>query len=86
VPTLVLTGRYDPFAPPTEVRNALADVVPGAFYVEDPAGGHNVLGDACIREARTAWVNGDLGEAPPRPACLDTRVIPFPPSPFPPSP
>lgn len=81
-PTLVLTGRYDPFAPPAEVRNALSGVVPGAFYVEDPAGGHNALGDACVREARTAWLAGDLAQAPPRPACLDTRVIPFPPSPY----
>ena len=80
VPTLVLTGRYDPFAPPDQVRGALTDVVPDAFFVEDPAGGHNVLGTECLREVRNTWLTGDLQGPPPEPACLGERVIPFPPT------
>jgi pimeloyl-ACP methyl ester carboxylesterase len=82
-PTLVLTGRYDPFAPPDDISRILSDAVPNAFYVEDPAGGHNVLGDSpCVREVRTSWLNGDPAQPPHLPACMDTRVIPFPPSPW----
>jgi pimeloyl-ACP methyl ester carboxylesterase len=77
-PTLVLTGRFDPFAPPTEtVRTELADVVPGAFYVEDPAGPHNVLGGDCMRTLRTAWLNGDVRDRPAKPPCLADRALTF---------
>lgn len=78
VPTLVLTGRYDPFAPPAEVRRILRDVVPAAFYIEDPAGGHNVLGVDCLRDVRNLWLADDVHQAPTRPPCLEDRVIPFP--------
>ena len=79
-PTLVLTGRYDPFARPEDTRRALGSVVPGAFYVEDPAGSHNVLGGDCMREVRNAWLAGDVTAPPSPPTCLQGRVIPFAPS------
>ena len=81
-PTLVLTGRFDPFAPPADIRRVISGAVPDAFFVDDPAGGHNVLGDsACVRELRTDWLNGDVAQPPDLPACMESRVIPFPRSP-----
>jgi pimeloyl-ACP methyl ester carboxylesterase len=77
-PTLVLTGRYDPFARTADVRAVLEPVLDHAFFVEDPAGGHNVLGGDCIRELRTGWLAGDVNDAPQEPDCLAERVIPFP--------
>jgi pimeloyl-ACP methyl ester carboxylesterase len=78
VPTLVLTGRFDPFAPsPSAVRGALTAAVPGAFFVEDPAGPHNVLGGDCMRSVRTAWLNGDVRRPPAKQSCLAERVPNF---------
>lgn len=74
-PTLVLTGRLDPFTPPVrDLRRALGPVAPDAFVVQDPAGGHNVLGGDCLRSVRTSWLNGDVRQPPSTPACLGTRT------------
>ena len=77
LPTLVLMGRYDAFAPPDEVRASVAELIPGAFFVEDPAGAHNVLGGDCVRSVRSAWLAGDLTSPPPTPTCLRQRALVF---------
>ena len=70
VPVLALHGRYDPFAAPADVRARLAEVVPEAYVIESPTGGHNVLADECVRGVRNAWL-ADLQHEPPlRPQCL----------------
>ncbi|MGN6577545.1 MAG: alpha/beta fold hydrolase [Nocardioides sp.] len=77
-PTLVLTGRFDAFAPsPEKVREQLVAVVPDAFFVDDPAGPHNVLGGDCMRSVRTSWLNGDVHQAPALPSCLAKRTPRF---------
>jgi pimeloyl-ACP methyl ester carboxylesterase len=76
-PTLVLMGRYDAFAPPDEVRASVAELIPHAFFVEDPAGAHNVLGGDCMRSVRSAWLAGDLSRPPPTPSCLRQRALVF---------
>jgi hypothetical protein len=74
-PTLVLTGRLDPFPPSgPALRRGLDRTAPAAFFVQDPAGGHNVLGGDCLRSVRTAWLNGDVRRAPARPPCLVART------------
>ena len=77
VPALVLTGRYDPFAPTDSVVHAMAEIVPGASFVEDPAGGHNVLRDECMRQIRNEWLAGDPGQPPSKLPCLDSRTLSF---------
>ena len=76
-PTLVLMGRYDAFAPPDEVRASVAELIPGAFFVEDPAGAHNVLGGDCVRSVRSAWLAGPLASPPPTLPCLRQRTLTF---------
>ena len=78
VPALVLTGRYDDRATTARIRALLAPVLPGAFWVEDPAVGHNVLGGDCIRTVRSAWLAGDVDRPPVRPPCLRARALSFP--------
>lgn len=77
VPTLVLTGRYDGFATTAAVEAVFADVIPGAFFVEDPAGAHNALALDCIREIRTAWLAGDVHQPPAPHPCLVNRSPDF---------
>ena len=76
-PTLVLMGRYDAFAPPDEVRASVAEQIPGAYFVEDPAGAHNVLGGYCLRSVRSAWLAGSITSPPPTPTCLRQRALVF---------
>jgi pimeloyl-ACP methyl ester carboxylesterase len=76
-PTLVLMGRYDAFAPPHDVRASVADQIPGAYFVEDPAGAHNVLGGDCVRSVRSVWLAGSLTSPPPTPTCLRQRKLVF---------
>jgi pimeloyl-ACP methyl ester carboxylesterase len=76
-PTLVLMGRYDAFAPPDDVRASVAEQIPAAYFVEDPAGAHNVLGGDCIRSVRSAWLAGSLSSPPPTPTCLRQRRLEF---------
>lgn len=76
-PTLVLMGRYDAFAPPDEVRASVAKIIPDAYFVEDPAGAHNVLGGDCVRSIRSAWLAGSLTNPPPTPTCLRQRLLVF---------
>jgi len=77
IPTLVLMGRYDAFAPPDEVRATVAKLVPGAYFVEDPAGAHNVLGGDCVRSVRSAWLARPRTSPPPTPTCLRQRALAF---------
>ena len=75
VPVLALYGKYDPFADPADVRRQLHAQVPGAFVVEAPKSGHNVLADPCIRSLRNAWLAGDTSKPPAEPPCLHGPLI-----------
>lgn len=78
VPTLVLLGSYNGFTTTAETRAELADILPDAFYVVTRTGGHNVLGQDCIREIRTSWLQDDLTQPPADTACLGDQHLEFP--------
>jgi pimeloyl-ACP methyl ester carboxylesterase len=40
-PALLMTGTYDPFCPPSLVRE-MADAIPGGQFLEAPGAGHDV--------------------------------------------
>lgn len=77
VPVLAVHGGLDPFIDPGGLRRDLAAMAPHAFVVELVHGGHNVLGDECVRTVRNAWLAGDPSQPPPRPDCLG-RPVEFP--------
>jgi pimeloyl-ACP methyl ester carboxylesterase len=64
VPTLALYGALDPFVSADVVRSTLAQRVPGAFVVEQAAGGHNVLASDTARAVRNDWLAGDPTQPP----------------------
>jgi pimeloyl-ACP methyl ester carboxylesterase len=74
VPTLALFGDHDPYADATAIRAGLLERVPEAFVVEQVAGGHNVLGSECPREARNVWLTGDVANPPPELPCLSDPI------------
>lgn len=78
VPTLVLLGKYTGFTTLADTKDAFADVIPGAFYVESPTGAHNVLGQDCMRTIRTSWLNGDPTQAPADTSCMADLHLDFP--------
>ena len=57
VPTLVVVGRFDPYAPLPLIRQA-AGTLSRSWVVEIPDQGHNPLGDStCALSIRNAWID-----------------------------
>lgn len=62
VPTLAIAGRLDRVTPPESMK-LIADALPNAFYVEIPAGSHNVqldFGEYVALKAEEFWKNRKL--------------------------
>ncbi len=69
IPTLILSGSYDPITPPEWGRAAAADLSNGRFY-EFPAWGHNILDDnPCAHKMARAFF-ADPTQAPDT-SCMD---------------
>jgi hypothetical protein len=70
IPSLLLSGRYDPITPPSFAAR-VAESLPNAYQVVDPVGSHGVaFVDACINQ-----LIGDFLEHPdrqPDPGCLES--------------
>jgi hypothetical protein len=80
MPTLVLLGRYDPFADPAQILRAVRSELPRAATVVDPAGGHNVLAGDCLRAVRNTWTSTLHDANGPRvvlPPCWHSRRVRF---------
>jgi pimeloyl-ACP methyl ester carboxylesterase len=74
LPTLLLSGLYDPVTPPAFARMAAAHLV-NSFYLEFDGIGHDVLGnDECANIIARNFL--DEPRAPPRDACLGTSIPP----------
>ncbi len=74
LPTLVLSGVFDPVTPPQYARLAASTLV-NSFYVEFPGLGHDVLGnDTCAGRLADDFLN-DPARVPTDP-CLGTRTPP----------
>jgi pimeloyl-ACP methyl ester carboxylesterase len=67
VPTLILLGRYDPYASAGVVRRA-AETLTGSWLVVNPSGGHNALSQSCMIQIRNGWVSDPT--SPPDLECL----------------
>lgn len=69
VPTLIVAGRFDPYAPLPLVRQA-ARTLHSSWVVEIPDRGNNPLGDSdCALSVRNAWI--DNPASPPGTACVE---------------
>ncbi|HEX2029791.1 MAG TPA: alpha/beta hydrolase [Actinomycetota bacterium] len=76
IPTLVLGGRFDPFAPPEILREGAA-LLSRSWVATSSDHGHNVLGASeCLREIRNAWVENPT-RAPSQPACATDGGVDF---------
>lgn len=74
LPTLVLSGLYDPVTPPVYGRMAASHLVNG-FFVEFDGIGHDALGnDACPNFIAERFL--DDPQSPPRDACLGDSAPP----------
>lgn len=74
LPTLVLTGLYDPVTPPIYARMAASHLV-NAFYVEFDGQGHDLLGnDSCANAIADKFL--DDPHSPPRDRCLGRSTPP----------
>jgi pimeloyl-ACP methyl ester carboxylesterase len=63
IPTLLLTGTFDPITPPEYARQA-AETLPNSFLYEFPAGGHGEVGSTdCADQILVDFVN-DPTQAP----------------------
>lgn len=68
IPTLVLSGRYDPITPPHWAQE-VAENLENAFYVEFPSKGHSLdSGTTCAEEIKSSFLNDPWRE--PDTACL----------------
>ena len=68
VPTLIVLGRFDPFAPAAIVERAAAPFTHD-WIVVDPVGGHNALGhSSCMIEMRNDWSRHR--SSPPDRSCI----------------
>lgn len=76
LPTLILTGAYDPVTPPAYGRMA-AEFLSRSFYVEFPDLGHDAIGnDPCANAVAAAFLDDPTTK--PAPACLaDPNPIVF---------
>ena len=80
VPTLIVLGRYDPYASPGVVRRADATLTQ-RWVIVNPSGGHNSLSQSCMIEIRNAWIRdptsppdlGCLPSIPPKPFVIDRQ-------------
>ena len=69
VPTLLLSGQFDPITPPSFASRA-AQSLPNAFNLIDPYGSHGVaLMDVCVDQIVLEFLNNPT--QPPNAACLD---------------
>ena len=74
LPTLVLSGLYDPVTPPAYGRMAASHLV-NAFYIEFDGLGHDLLGnDACANIIADKFL--DDPQSPPRDKCLGRSTPP----------
>ncbi|MDH3290441.1 MAG: alpha/beta hydrolase [Gemmatimonadota bacterium] len=71
IPTLILTGTFDPITPPTWGRLAAA-TLSNSLYVEVRTAGHGVPMDACTRGIMHDFL--DDPDAPPDTACNEARA------------
>lgn len=71
IPTLILTGSFDPVTPPTWGRLA-AETLPNSYYVEARTGGHGPPNDACIRQITRDFLSAP--HTPPDASCNDARA------------
>lgn len=67
IPTLLLVGRFDPFAPLTLVRKTAA-TLSTSWVVEIPNWSHNVFQTSCALEIRNGWI--DHPTSPPDTTCI----------------
>jgi pimeloyl-ACP methyl ester carboxylesterase len=70
IPTLILTGSFDPVTPPEWGRLA-AETLPNSYYVEARTGGHGPPNDACIRQITRDFINEP--QTHPDASCNDAR-------------
>jgi pimeloyl-ACP methyl ester carboxylesterase len=69
VPMLIYAGSYDAYGPLPVAKQAIASLS-GAFLVEVPYQGHNVLGSLdCYRDIRNAWIEDPT--SPPDTGCIE---------------
>nr|WP_298690217.1 alpha/beta hydrolase [uncultured Dongia sp.] len=74
LPTLVLSGLYDPVTPPVYGRSAASHLVNG-FYLEFDGIGHDALGnDYCANVIAEKFL--DQPQSPPRDPCLGEMTPP----------
>lgn len=75
VPTLIVSGEYDPVTPP-RWGDLAADTLPNSTHVVFPRGGHAVTVETdCTRGMVVAFF--DDPTAPPDTACIAGSVLPF---------
>ncbi len=74
LPTLLLSGLYDPVTPPAFARMAAAHLV-NSYYLEFDGIGHDVLGnDACANVIARDFL--ERPRSPPRNICLGASIPP----------
>jgi pimeloyl-ACP methyl ester carboxylesterase len=74
IPTLILSGDYDPITPP-HWGQQVADTLPNSYFYVMPDGGHGVVTTSDCAAAVAAEFLKDPTSAPDR-ACLDTLTAP----------
>ncbi len=71
IPTLLLSGRFDPITPPYFAEKA-AESLPNAYHVVDPLGSHGVaFGNDCLNQIVQNFLNDPYRQ--PDASCLATR-------------
>jgi pimeloyl-ACP methyl ester carboxylesterase len=74
IPTLVLSGAYDPITPP-EWSKAVADQLSNSYYYEFPASGHSVDSyNPCAESIKAAFVNDPF--VSPDTSCMEQAPQP----------
>lgn len=71
IPTLILTGSFDPVTPPEWGRLA-AETLHNSYYVEARTGGHGTPNDACIRQITRDFLTAP--NTPPKTDCNEARA------------
>lgn len=76
IPTLVLTGRFDPWSPP-ELAKKLGGSLRNVFFLDVPNWGFNPVGDIeCAIAIRNAWLDAP-SSAPADSSCLSRLRLKF---------
>ncbi|MCC6617073.1 MAG: alpha/beta fold hydrolase [Anaerolineae bacterium] len=74
IPTLVISGEYDPITPPSWGK-MVADSLPNSFYYEIPGAGHGAsVGDPCPESLLNAFLNDPTSE--PDSSCIADMPTP----------